>query len=100
MARHDLKMQDEEWLGHGLASINLLLDRQNQRDRLQKECAAIIASPWVKNATLSTFWPEFKEEEERAKRIAAFETQKARIRQAANAKRKSKLDGKRTQGTR
>jgi hypothetical protein len=91
MARHDLKMQDEEWLRHGLVSINLLLDRQSQRDRLHKECAAVIASPWVKGATLSTFWPEFKEEEEKARRIAAFETQKARI---ANAKRRN-VEGKR-----
>jgi hypothetical protein len=88
-------MREREWLEHGPASINLLLADLSERDKLQKMCAAIIASVWVKNATLSTFWPEFKEEEEKAKRIAAFETQKARIRQAANAKRKSKLDGER-----
>jgi hypothetical protein len=90
-------MRDREWLEHGPASINLLLADLNERDKLQKMCAAIIASVWVKNATLSTFWPEFKEEEERAKRIASFETQKARI---ANAKRNRKLAGPGTKGAR
>jgi hypothetical protein len=86
-------MSDREWLIHGPASINLLLARQFDRDRLAKICAAVTASPWVKNATLATFFPEFKEEEEKAKRIAKFETQKAIIN---NAKRR-KLDSKRTE---
>jgi hypothetical protein len=60
-------MREREWLEHGPASINLLLADLSERDKLQKMCAAIIASVWVKNATLSTFWPEFKEEEEKRK---------------------------------
>jgi hypothetical protein len=88
-------MREREWLEHGPASINLLLADLSERDKLQKMCAAIVASVWVKNATLSTFWPEFKEEEDRQKRAAAFERQKARIKEVANAKRR-KLDGKRT----
>jgi hypothetical protein len=86
-------MSDREWLMHGPASINLLLARQFDRDRLPKICAAIIASPWVKNATLATFFPEFREEEDKAKRAAKFETQKAIIN---NAKRR-KLEGKRAE---
>jgi hypothetical protein len=85
-------MREREWLEHGPASINLLLADLSERDKLQKMCAAIIASVWVKDATLSTFWPEFKEEEDKAKRAAKFETQKAIIN---NAQRR-KLDGKRS----
>lgn len=95
-------MLEDEWLSHGPASINLLIARQSERDRLLKVCTAIIAGQWsTKPTTLATFFPEYKEEEERAKRVAEFENLKARINSAAqaNGKRNRKLEGRGTKGT-
>jgi alkaline phosphatase len=81
-------MREAEWLNHGPASINLLLDRQAERDKLDDYRAGLIASIWVKDATPGSFFPSIKEDEVRHEKLSKIERVKATI---ANAKRKRKL---------
>jgi len=82
-------MREAEWLSHGPASINLLLERQSERDKLADYRAGVIASVWVKDATPGTFFPQLKVDEDRQRKASQFEQLKAKIK---NAKRKRQLE--------
>jgi hypothetical protein len=89
-------MREAEWLMHGPASINLLLERQAERDKLADYRAGLIASMWAKDATPGTWFPALKEDEVRQQKLTKIEKVKATI---ANAKRKRNLEDKRGKGT-
>jgi alkaline phosphatase len=88
-------MRESEWLRHGPASLNQLLERQSERDKLADYRAGIIASVWIKDATPGTFFPALKAEEDRQRKLNQMEQVKAKIKNA----RKRKLEDKRTKGT-
>ena len=80
-------MKDAEWLNHGPASLNLLLERQSERDKLEDYRAGLLVSMWSKDATPGTFFPQLKIDEDRRRKASQFEQLKAKI---ANAKRRPK----------